>query len=86
MAIRHRPEGDGLKVSTAGNGERFGEASLPFEQFLSRLYIYHYDPLESGKLATVSEEELERVKGYLHRSWGATRIPPTELQAEPGAT
>ncbi|GGW24405.1 hypothetical protein LG409_11595 [Halomonas sp. NyZ770] len=78
--------GDGLKVSTAGNGERFGEASLPFEQFLSRLYIYHYDPLESGKLATVSEEELERVKGYLHRSWGATRIPPTELQAEPGAT
>lgn len=78
--------GDGLKVSTAGNGERFGEASLPFEQFLSRLYIYHYDPLESGKLASVGEEELERVKGYLHRSWGATRIPPTDLQAEPGTT
>ncbi|MFP3343607.1 hypothetical protein R0J87_13980 [Halomonas sp. SIMBA_159] len=76
--------GDGVKVSTSGNGERFGEASLPFEQFTSRLYIYHYDPLESGELATVTDEELERVKGFLHRSWGATRLPPTELQADQG--
>lgn len=76
--------GDGVKVSTSGNGERFGEASLPFEQFTSRLYIYHYDPLERGELATVTDEELERVKGFLHRSWGATRLPPTELQADQG--
>ena len=65
-------------------GERFGEASLPFEQFPSRLYIYHYDPLERGELATVTVEELERVKGFLHRSWGATRLPSTDLQADPG--
>lgn len=76
--------GDGVKVSTAGHGERFGEASLPFGQFTSRLYIYHYDPLERGELATVTDEELESVKGYLHRSWGATRLPPTELQADQG--
>ena len=76
--------GDGVKVSTSGNGERFGEASLPFEQFTSRLYIYHYDPLERGELATVTVEELERVKGFLHRSWGATRLPSTDLQADPG--
>lgn len=76
--------GDGVKVSTSGNGERFGEASLPFAQFTSRLYIYHYDPLERGELATVTEEELESVKGYLHRSWGASRLPPTELQADKG--
>ncbi|MCP1316244.1 hypothetical protein [Halomonas sp. 707B3] len=76
--------GDGVKVSTSGNGERFGEASLPFEQFTSRLYIYHYDPLERGELATVTDEELARVKGFLHRSWGATRIPPTDLQADQG--
>ncbi|MCO7228824.1 hypothetical protein NH398_06220 [Halomonas sp. CnH100-B] len=76
--------GDGVKVSTSGNGERFGEASLPFEQFTSRLYIYHYDPLERGELATVTDEELERVKGFLHRSWGATRLPSTDLQADPG--
>lgn len=76
--------GDGVKVSTSGNGERFGEASLPFAQFTSRLYIYHYDPLERGELAIVTEEELESVKGYLHRSWGASRLPPTELQADKG--
>ncbi|WP_404465742.1 hypothetical protein LG331_05410 [Vreelandella aquamarina] len=76
--------GDGVKVSTSGNGERFGEASLPFEQFTSRLYIYHYDPLERGELATVTDEELKRVEGFLHRSWGATRLPPTDLQADQG--
>ncbi len=76
--------GDGVKVSTSGNGERFGEASLPFAQFTSRLYIYHYDPLERGELATVTEEELESVKGYLHRSGGGSRLPPTELQADEG--
>ncbi len=80
--------GDGVVVSTAGHGERYGEASLPFEQFASRLYIYHYDPLEGGELAGVSQDELERVKGYIHRSWGADRVPAADLQAsaDPGET
>ncbi|GAA5050777.1 hypothetical protein [Nocardia callitridis] len=67
--------GDGVVVGTAGHGERFGEASLPFEQFASRLYIFHFDPLEPGELAAVDYEELERVVGYVHRSWGADRLP-----------
>ncbi len=75
--------GDDVVVSTAGNGERFGEASLPFEEFASRLYIFHYDPLERGELASVSQEELDRVTGFISRSWGAERLPPTELQATP---
>lgn len=75
--------GDGIVVSTAGNGERFGEASLPFEQFASRLYIFHYDPLERGELARISQEELDRVTGYIKRSWGAERLPSEELQAAP---
>ncbi|WP_445158845.1 hypothetical protein [Halomonas sp. E14] len=76
--------GDGVQVSTAGNGERFGEASLPFEQFASRLYIFHYDPLERGELANVTQQELDRVTGYLHRSWGADRVPAADLQADSG--
>ncbi len=76
--------GDGIEVSTAGNGERFGESSLPFEQFASRLYIFHYDPLERGELAKITQEEIDRVIGYIHRSWGADRIPPGELQADEG--
>nr|WP_283101709.1 hypothetical protein [Halomonas populi] len=76
--------GDGVVVSTAGNGERFGEASLPFEEFASRLYIFHYDPLERGELANVPQEELDRVIGYVHRSWGTDRVPANELQADSG--
>ncbi|MDT8427931.1 MAG: hypothetical protein RQ757_04110 [Pseudomonadales bacterium] len=65
--------GDGVLVSTAGNGERFGEASLPFEQFLSRLYIFHYDPLECNFLADVPVDTLNEITGYIERSWGAGR-------------
>ncbi len=77
--------GDGIKVSTAGHGERFGEASLPFEQFASRLYIFHYDPLERGELAQITQEEIDRVTVYLYRSWGADRVPASDLQADAGA-
>jgi hypothetical protein len=66
--------GDDIQVSTAGHSERYGEASLPFEQFASRLYIFHYDPLEPGKPALVSTEELQRVTQRIHVSWGADRI------------
>ena len=77
--------GDGVVVSTSGLGERFGEASLPFEQFASRLYIFHVDPLERGHPELVSDEELQRTIGYVHRSWGAERHPPVDLQADAGA-
>lgn len=59
---------------TAGHGERFGEASLPFDQFASRLYIFHFDPLEPGERAAVTQEELDGVVGYIQRSWGAGRM------------
>lgn len=74
--------GDGVAVSTADNGEFFGEASLPFEQFASRLYIFHYDTLERGEPAQVAHDELQRVIGRIERSWGADRLPTGALQAE----
>lgn len=74
--------GDDIVVSTAGNSERFGEASLPFEQFASRLYIFHYDTLEPGELALVTNDELQRVIDRVHRSWGASRLPSDVTQAQ----
>ena len=56
---------------------------MPFEQFASRLYIFHFDPLERGEPADVGEEELERVISRVHRSWGRDRLPAEALQAEP---
>jgi hypothetical protein len=76
--------GDDIVVSTSGNGERFGEASLPFEAFASRLYIFHFDPLERGNPDAVSVEEIERITGLVHRSWGADRVDGKALQADPG--
>jgi hypothetical protein len=72
--------GDGVTVSTAGQGERYGEASLPFAQFLSRLYIFHYDPLENGEPASVTREELDEVVGYIQRSWGTERMAGYEFK------
>lgn len=77
--------GDDLHVSTSGYSERFGEASLPFEQFASRLYIFHFDPLEPGEVAGVSEAELDRVVQRVHLSWGAQRLPTDSLQAATSA-
>jgi hypothetical protein len=68
-------------VSTASNGERFGEASLPFDQFASRLYIFHADPLEHGQPERVPAEDIEQIIGYVERSWGNDRLPAGTLQA-----
>lgn len=77
--------GDGVTVSTSGCGERFGESSLPFGQFTSRLYIYHFDPLERGEPADVPADELGQVVDLVQRSWGKDRVPSESLQAQSGA-
>ncbi len=73
--------GDGALVSTAERGERFGESSLPFEQLASRIYIFHFNPLEEGEPSLVEPDEVGRVVELVHRSWGADRIPPTDPSA-----
>ncbi|PWG61300.1 hypothetical protein [Sediminicurvatus halobius] len=67
--------GNGVEVAIEGHGERFGEGSLPFEQFVSRLYIFHYDPRESGDPAAVPEDAVARVRDMVVRSWGRGRAP-----------
>ena len=74
--------GDGVVVSTSGNGERFGESSLPFDHLASRLYIYHYDPLEEGEPSLVGDDDVRRIMDLVHRSWGADRVAPVDLQAQ----
>lgn len=75
--------GNGVVVSTAGKGERFGEASLPFEQFASRLYIFHYDPLEPGEPEGINPVALQEVVASVHESWGAQRRGKEEAAAPP---
>ncbi|MDF2234800.1 hypothetical protein P2H44_19745 [Albimonas sp. CAU 1670] len=80
--------GGGIVVSTAGCGERHGEASLPIEQFAARLYLFHDEPVHApGVGAPVPEPILARINAMVAQSWAADRLPPDHLSlvgAEPG--
>lgn len=65
--------GNGVEVSTHGQGERNGESSLPFADFASRLYIFHSDPLQRVGIAEVPEGEISRAMDMARESWGAGR-------------
>ena len=68
--------GDGVVVSTHGHGERFGEASLPFPELASRLYIFHDDPIQmQTDVIELPREELDRVRDMALKSWAAQRLP-----------
>ena len=65
--------GNGVKVSTEGRGERFGESSLPVAEFVSRLYIFHYDPLEHIDPAGVPAEDVAEGEALARGSWALER-------------
>lgn len=65
--------GNGVQVSTEGVGERFGESSLPVIEFVSRLYIFHFDPLERAQPENVPEEAVNEVEMLARGSWAANR-------------
>ncbi len=65
--------GQGIVTSSQGNGELYGEASLPVAQFASRLYVFHYDPLEKGEPTDVPASEVELAMGLARDSWALGR-------------
>ncbi len=71
--------GAGVTVSTAGNGERHGEASLPFDQFASRLYLFH-DTLgdAAAMLGEMDTALIAEIRALAEASWARTRLPDTE--------
>lgn len=62
--------GDDVRPSVAGRGELAGESSLPFAEFASRLYAFHFDPQELGETYAVPAEEVARVSKMAEESWG----------------
>ncbi|WP_084396247.1 hypothetical protein [Henriciella aquimarina] len=65
--------GDGVIVSTAGNGEFYGESSVPIADFASRLYIFHCDPMEQGPEDAVDGADIDKVRNQIVSSWGRDR-------------
>lgn len=63
--------GQGIQPTVAGNGERYGESSLPVHQFVARCYAYHYNQLRLGdKPAAVSSGIVTEVTKLAKGSWG----------------
>src|SRR6056297_307513 len=65
--------GQGIVTSTQGHGELFGEASLPVQEFVSRLYVFHYDPLEIGAAERVPDADVSAVIALARGSWAMDR-------------
>ena len=65
--------GGGIVVSTQGAGERHGEASLPFDQFAARLYLFHVDPLQPEADAPPPAEDIAAIAARVRESWAAGR-------------
>jgi hypothetical protein len=65
--------GDGIVTSTQGHGELYGEASLPVAEFASRLYVFHYDPIEKGEPSDIPADEVDRAMQLARSSWASGR-------------
>jgi len=65
--------GQGIVTSTQGHGELYGEASLPVAEFVSRLYVFHYDPIEKGEPSDIPSEEVNRAMQLAKGSWALGR-------------
>ena len=65
--------GQEIIVSTEGCGERYGESSLPIEQLASRLYIFHYDPLEKSREQLPENDVIHPIMELAHQSWASDR-------------
>ena len=65
--------GQGIVTSTQGHGELYGEASLPVAEFASRLYVFHFDPLEKGEPAEIPSDEVRRAMDLARNSWASNR-------------
>ncbi|WP_112324331.1 hypothetical protein [Oceanibium sediminis] len=66
--------GGGVVVSTSGHGERYGEGSLEFGHFLSRIYLFHDEPLRRQEpKKDVSEAAVASVRTQAIASWASDR-------------
>lgn len=62
--------GQGIVPTVRGHGEEPGESSLPFPEFVARLYAFHYNPYEQGDAYGVEDEVVERISALARESWG----------------
>jgi hypothetical protein len=62
--------GQGIEPTVRGHGEQFGESSLPFHQFVARLYAFHYNVYEQGDAYAVEDAIVAEIEALARESWG----------------
>lgn len=62
--------GRGVEPTVSEHGELEGESSLPFHDFASRLYAFHYNPYEEGDAYAVPTDDIESIEQAARTSWG----------------
>lgn len=63
--------GQKIKPSVYGNGEMYGESSLPLHEFAARIYAFHYNELEAAdKMDNVPDIDIQKIKKLAKESWG----------------
>lgn len=62
--------GQGIETSVQGHDELEGESSLPFNQFTSRMYAFHYNQYEMGETIMVEDEDVQEIEQLARESWG----------------
>jgi hypothetical protein len=67
--------GQNIKPTVSQNGEVPGESSLPFHEFVSRVYAFHYNSNGmKDRIITVPAKEVKRVESLAVESWGRKYI------------
>jgi hypothetical protein len=62
--------GQDIRPTVMSHDEYEGESSLPFEQFASRLYAFHYNPYEIGDGFAVPDNIIKGIENLAQESWG----------------
>jgi hypothetical protein len=65
--------GQEIITSTQGHNELYGEASLPVAEFASRLYVFHYDPLEKSEPDDIPTDDVKQAMHLAQNSWALGR-------------
>jgi len=65
--------GQNIVTSTCDAGEYEGESSLPFAQFVMRLYVFHFKRSEIGDMDAVGDGVIAEVREAIAESWAADR-------------
>ncbi|WP_254656557.1 hypothetical protein [Bacillus thermotolerans] len=66
--------GQGIKATVTGFGELEGESSLPFHEFVSRMYAFHYNLFQQGDIYMVEDSLVAQVEALAKESWGKNYV------------